>query len=121
MLAWQLCSTRGRSGADGHQQYLDGAERRNDFLTDTLDLPPSMPDVRQSTSRVRHNLTVKKHWFGKGAFAFFEREADSVWMSDGSVVQYLATALTENQAQQHVVPYRNLSEVGKPVKTLANV
>lgn len=61
---------------------------------------------------MRHNLSAKGYWLGKDAVFLLEREADLGWVIDGSMLQNLATALTDDEARKHVVPYENLTAVG---------
>lgn len=67
---------------------------------------------------MRHNLSGSEYWPDNDALASFEHNAELEETIDGSKVQDIATALTVNRARGHVVRYKNMSTVGRPVKTL---
>jgi hypothetical protein len=86
------------------------------FLTHKLQSTKPVSDTVQLV--MRHNLSRMRYWSGKGALALFEHKADWEPATDGSIVQDLATALTETRSPSHVVPCQNLSAVGRPVRVL---
>ena len=116
-LAWRLDSARG-SFWQRKNNNLPFAERGKNAFTDTLDRWHSGTSVSRSHHRVRHNLSMIRHWLGHGALALFEQTAALDRETDGSNMRAVATALTVIQPSRHAVRYQNTSTVGRPVKTL---